>query len=112
MCFLSPSSFPLYVYPLSISNKSFFYSTVFFKSKLDYFDRRNLVWWRYKPGAGIEFGEIINTKKDKDGRLGLAFNAGLDRQFDFLPKEQKDNGWVPMLSAKIMLGSHDSFNKK
>lgn len=85
-------------------SKSFFSSSVYFKTKLDYFAGRNNDWWRYKPGLGIEVAEMLSVKKKITTSIGIAISAGIDKPIDFGIDHPKKNNWTPSLGFKLIWG--------
>jgi hypothetical protein len=81
--------------------KSFFSTTVYFNSKLDFFER-NEQFFRYKPGFGLELSHIFEFETSG---IGLFLDAGFDYPIDFIKSKTITNGIKPSFALKLSYGS-------
>jgi len=80
--------------------RNFIWTSVFVKTKLDYFEQKENKWWRYKPGFGIELINMVKLTQEAD--VGLAFDAGFDKPLDYAHGKWQSNDLVPMMSIKVL----------
>lgn len=98
----SQTEFPLF-YILTGYN-TYNRTSLFFKSKLDYFSNTNS-WWQYKPAFGISLKEVFTDRYHWN--TGVKFSLGLEKSFVLINGKIIQNEFKPFIGINIYWENND-----
>ncbi|MCX6148374.1 MAG: hypothetical protein NTW25_14160 [Candidatus Kapabacteria bacterium] len=93
----SKSYFNLFYLP--INRNSNLTSSIFIKSKLDYFSNTN-PWWQYKSAIGISFNQLLRAE-NSHSYGGVSLDIGIEKPFDLINHTIISNKITPFLGIKF-----------
>lgn len=70
--------------------------SVFIHSQTDIYWAREQIWWRFKPGIGLEYTLRLGEN------YHISLNAGIIKPIDYLNKNWAQQDFKPMLSLKLI----------
>jgi hypothetical protein len=82
-------------------------TSLFFKSKLDYFSNTNS-WWQYKPAIGISFNEVLGDRYKSN--TGIKISLGLEKPFILINGKIIQNEFKPFIGINIYWENNDVKN--
>jgi hypothetical protein len=56
--------------------------SIFFKTKLDYYDFQKNKWIQYRPGLGVEIAKVFAKTK-----FGISFDFGYEKPINYMQKD-------------------------
>lgn len=103
---ISNSKYNHKIYSTNTSKTTYFVSSFFVKTKLDYFTGNSITWWRWKPGFGIEIAELIGEKSHRSFKntYGISLELGLEKPIDFGVANTQSHRLTPYVNFILMKG--------
>lgn len=101
---ISNSKYNHKIYSFNTSTNTYFFSSLFVKTKLDYFTGNSNTWWRWKPGFGIEIAELTGarTRGSFKNTYGISLELGLEKPIDFGVANPQSHKLTPYVNFILM----------
>lgn len=105
---------------ITTSENSFLFTSLFMKTKLDYFNGKDQNWWRWKPGFGLELSQVFGKRYisnsgicgveeseaiyDLKKSYGISLELGLENPIDFGVANPQSHKLTPYVNFILMKG--------